>query len=52
MDLLIEKAESKLNSARILFEKDIYDDAVSRAYYCMYYAAKAILRLRDKYPRT
>ncbi len=52
VDLLIEKAESKLNSARILFEKGIYDDAISRAYYCMYYAAKAILCLKEKYPRT
>ena len=52
IDLLIEKAESKLNSAKILFEKEIYDDAVSRAYYCMYYAAKALLSLKDKHPRT
>jgi uncharacterized protein (UPF0332 family) len=46
--ILLEKAELKLNSARILFENEIYDDAVSRAYYCMYYAAKALLRLKDK----
>ncbi len=51
-DLLIEKAESKLKSAKILLEKGIYDDAISRAYYCMYYAAKAILCLKEKYPRT
>ena len=52
VNLLIEKAESKLVSAKILFEKGIFDDAISRAYYCMYYAAKAILSLKDKYPRT
>ena len=28
------------------------DDAISRAYYCMYYAAEAILCLKEKYPRT
>ena len=50
--LLLEKAESKLNSAKILFENRVYDDAISRAYYCMYYAAKAILCLKEKYPRT
>ncbi len=50
--LLLEKAESKLNSAKILLENGIYDDAISRAYYCMYYAAKAILCLKEKYPRT
>ncbi len=52
VDLLIEKAESKLNSAKILFEKGMYDDAISRAYYCMFYAAKAILYLKEKHPRT
>lgn len=52
VNLLIEKAESKLVSAKILFERGIFDDAISRAYYCMYYAAKAILYLKDKYPRT
>jgi len=51
-DFLIEKAESKLNSAKILFENGVYDDAVSRAYYCMYYAAKALLSLKDMHPRT
>ncbi len=50
--LLLEKAESKLNSAKILFENRVYDDAISRAYYCMYYAAKAILCLKEKHPRT
>ncbi|AEA46565.1 HEPN domain-containing protein [Archaeoglobus veneficus] len=50
--LLLEKAELKLNSAKILFENRIYDDAISRAYYCMYYAAKALLCMKDKHPRT
>jgi uncharacterized protein (UPF0332 family) len=46
------KSESKLNSAKILLENRIYDDAISRAYYCMYYATKSILCLKGKYPRT
>ncbi len=50
--LLLEKAESKLNSAKVLFEKGIYDDAISRAYYSMFYAAKALLCLKNKHPRT
>jgi len=48
-DLLLEKAESKLNSAKI-GERNIRD-AISRAYYCMH-TAKAILCLKEKYPRT
>lgn len=52
IELLIEKAEHKLNSATILFERGIYDDAISRAYYSMFYAAKALLSLKERYPRT
>ncbi len=52
IELLIEKAEHKLNSATILFERGIYDDAISRAYYSMFYAAKALLSLKEEYPRT
>ena len=40
--LLLEKAESKLNSAKILLENGIYDDAISGAYYCMYYASNPL----------
>ncbi len=36
MDFLI--AEPTPNSAKMLFEIGIYDDSVTRAYYCMYYA--------------
>lgn len=39
----LELAESKLENARRIFEIDLYDDAVSRAYYAMFYAAKAAL---------
>lgn len=39
----LELAESKLDHARRIFEIGLYDDAVSRAYYAMFYAAKAAL---------
>lgn len=39
----LELAESKLDHARRIFEISLYDDAVSRAYYAMFYAAKAAL---------
>ena len=52
VELLIKKAELKLTSAKILFDNRLYEDAISRGYYCMYYSAKAILTLKGKYPRT
>lgn len=39
----LELAENKLDHARRIFEIGLYDDAVSRAYYAMFYAAKAAL---------
>jgi uncharacterized protein (UPF0332 family) len=39
----LELAEDKLDHARRIFEIGLYDDAVSRAYYAMFYAAKAAL---------
>ncbi len=40
---LIEKAERSLEAAKVLFERGDYDFAVSRAYYAMFYCAKAML---------
>lgn len=39
----LELAESKLDHAKRIFKIGLYDDAVSRAYYAMFYAAKAAL---------
>lgn len=39
----LERAAQSLASARLLLNSSFYDDAVSRAYYAMYYAAKAAL---------
>jgi len=39
----LELASNKLDNARRIFEINLYDDAVSRAYYAMFYAAKAAL---------
>lgn len=48
----LEEAEEKLNSARLLLESGYFKDAVSRAYYCMYNAARALLLTKDISPRT
>ena len=39
----LERATESLASAQLLFDSLFFDDAVSRAYYAMYYAAKAAL---------
>lgn len=44
--LWLEMALQKFDHARKIFEIGLYDDAVSRAYYAMYYAAKAALLTR------
>ncbi len=51
-ELLIEEAESKLGSAKILYENGRYGDAVSRAYYSMHYAARALLSTKNIFPKT
>lgn len=40
---LIKRAESRINAAEYLFKGGFYEDAVSRAYYCMYFGATALL---------
>ena len=41
-------AQDKLKSAKILFENRQWKDSVSRAYYAMYYAAYALLIIKNK----
>jgi uncharacterized protein (UPF0332 family) len=40
---LLKKAHSSLRAAKILSGEEIYDAAVSRAYYAMFYIAEAFL---------
>lgn len=42
-EILMEKAVRKLEAARTLCEHGFYGDAVSRAYYAMFFAARALL---------
>jgi len=49
---LIENAEERLSTAKLLFENEKYGDAVSRSYYSMFNAAKAVLLTEDSSPRT
>lgn len=48
----LEEANEKLDSAKLLLENEYFKDAVSRAYYCMYNAARALLLTKDVSPKT
>ncbi|MFB6216116.1 MAG: HEPN domain-containing protein [Candidatus Aenigmatarchaeota archaeon] len=48
----LKNAEERLSAAEILLKEDKYEDTVSRAYYSMFHAAKALLLLKDSSPRT
>ncbi|MDO9045526.1 MAG: HEPN domain-containing protein [Methanobacteriaceae archaeon] len=50
--ILIENAHEKLEAAKNLFENEFYNDSVSRAYYDMFFAAKALLFEKNIHPKT
>ena len=41
------KAHDHLKSAQILFDAEMYDDSLSRSYYAMFAAARALLALKQ-----
>ena len=50
--ILMERAYEKFEVAKSLFKEGYYSDTVSRAYYAMFYAARALLSERNIYPKT
>lgn len=44
---LLSESEKRLYAARRLLDEGFYDDAVSRAYYCMYFAAVALFLTKN-----
>jgi len=48
----LEKAIKRLRVAEKLLHDGEYEDAISRAYYAMYHAAKAILATLKIFPKT
>ena len=48
----MERAEEKLRSANLLYENKMFADTISEAYYAMFHVAKALLALRDIFPKT
>lgn len=47
----IEVAEEELSSSYLLFENGKYRDSISRAYYAMFHAARALLLLKKVTPK-
>lgn len=52
IERLLEKSERKLRAARELLKVGEYEDTASRAYYCMFHAAKAALASEQSFPKT
>ncbi|ADT83149.1 HEPN domain-containing protein [Thermococcus barophilus] len=48
----LQKAHEKLKATEILLSNGFYEDAISRAYYAMFYAARALLSTKNIYPKT
>lgn len=48
----LEKAFERLKVAEKLFHDGDYEDAISRAYYAMYHAARAALSTMNIHPKT
>jgi len=48
----IKNAEEKLGAAEYLLKGGFYNDAVSRAYYSMFYSARALLSIKEIYPKA
>jgi len=49
---LLGKAEIKLNAARELYDKGLFEDSASRSYYAMFHAARAALTKAGVTTRT
>jgi uncharacterized protein (UPF0332 family) len=52
VDQLLSQAELRLKAARHLLKEGFYDDAVSRAYYSMYFATSALFLTRNIQVKT
>jgi uncharacterized protein (UPF0332 family) len=52
VDYCLEEAEKRIEASKILLGKGYCKDAVSRAYYSMYYASKAVLSMKGIQTKT
>lgn len=49
---LMKTAEEELGTARYLLEGDRFNASISRAYYAIFYGAKALLKGKNSSPKT
>ena len=52
IDHYLEKSENKIKAAELLFENGFYNDCISRSYYSMFWAAKALLLIKGLNVKT
>jgi len=52
VDFCLDEAERRIGASKILLNEGYYEDAVSRAYYSMYYASKALLSMKKIQTKT
>ena len=52
VDFCLDEAEKRIEASKILLSEGYYKDAVSRAYYSMYYASKALLSMKGPQTKT
>ena len=52
IDHYLEKSENKIKAAELLFENGFYNDCISRCYYSMFWAAKALLLIKGLNVKT
>ena len=48
----LARAEKALSAAETLFDRELFEDSVSRAYYCVFHSARAALATREIFPTT
>jgi len=49
---LLREARQALRAAELLRDEEMYGDSIARAYYAMYYAARALLAEKGIFPKT
>lgn len=52
IEQIMEKARSQMRAAKLNYDNNFFEDAISRAYYAMFNAARAVLCTYNKYPKT
>jgi len=52
VEFYLDEAGKRIEASKVLLDKGYYKDGVSRAYYSMYYASKALLSIKGIETKT